>query len=341
MTAAALARFAAEALAALQDRDHDPHEAEERAAIFAGDNLPAYDPSAPDALRDGLAAGYRAHQRKRAALPDDVERAALLGWRLVPATRTKKGMFAGFIDAATSDLAQLEAWAAQYPGCCWKCIPLGSGVWFLDVDVPGAEHKHDGRETLAALIATHGPLPATPEAVSPSGGRLLVFRDTGAPISAGSGKVGAGLDTLAGRVAPMVPPSERKGGAYRWVTPPWQVAPPVAPDWLLRLVAPPPEPPRPAKPVIATPDHARRSLARAINKIAAAGPGQRNTTVNGQSFKVARWIGAGLLDEAEAVRALYAAALSIGLPAVEARNTIKSGCLAGYRQPIELSAANA
>jgi hypothetical protein len=34
MTAAALARFAAEALAALQDRDHDPLEAEERAAIF-------------------------------------------------------------------------------------------------------------------------------------------------------------------------------------------------------------------------------------------------------------------------------------------------------------------
>jgi hypothetical protein len=274
-------------------------------------------------------------------LPDEIERIALLGWRCVPATRTKKGMFAGYLDAATHDLDQLGRWADEYPGCCWKVVPTGSGVWFLDVDVPGPEHAADGVAALRSLCDLHGPIPPRPHARSPSGGHLLAFRDAGHAIAPGSGKVAPGLDTLAGRVCPMVPPSRRNGSAYAWVTPPWEVPPPVAPEWLLAAVAPPLRRPLPERPRVPTTDMARRSLGRALDSIAAAPAGQRNATLNRHSFSVARWIAAGLLDEAEAVRALYAAGLSLGLNELEVRGTVRSGCLAGYKSPIDRTVGNA
>jgi len=274
-------------------------------------------------------------------LPDEIERVALLGWRCVPATRSKKGMFAGYLDAATHDLAQLTEWADEYPGCCWKVVPAGSGVWFLDVDVPGPEHAADGVAALRALCDLHGPIPPRPHARSPSGGHLLAFRDGGHPVAAGSGKVAPGLDTLAGRVCPMVPPSRRNGGSYAWITAPWDIAPPIAPEWLLSAVAPPPRRPLPERPRVPTTDMARRSLGRALDRIASAPSGQRNATLNQQSFSVARWIAAGLLDEAEGVRALYAAGLALGLTELEVRGTVRSGCLAGYKSPIDRTVGNA
>jgi hypothetical protein len=176
-------------------------------------------------------------------IPPDIERIALLGWRVVPATARKKGMFKGYIDAATTDLDQIERWAREYPGCCWKVVPQGSGVWFLDVDIPGSDHASDGVAALRDLCALHGPLPARPHGRSASGGHLLVFRDAGHPIAPGSSKPAPGLDTLAGRMCPMIAPSRRAGGSYRWVVAPWETAPPVAPEWLLAALAPAPAPP--------------------------------------------------------------------------------------------------
>lgn len=275
------------------------------------------------------------------SLHPDIERLALLGWKLVPATSRKKGMFVGFLDAATDDLDQLAAWQRDYPHACWKVRPQGSGVWFLDVDVPGDEHRHDGVEALRALCDLHGSLPPRPHGRSPSGGHLLVFRDTGRPIRRGTGIPAPGLDTLHVRLCPMVPPSRRKGGAYRWVVAPWDLAPPPAPDWLLALLAPPPPPPRPKRPVVLSSDHARRGLDRALNAISAAPPGQRNATLNRQAFTVARWIAAGLLDETAAVGALYAAGRALGLADAEVRGTIKSGVLAGVKRPLREVAGNA
>lgn len=265
-------------------------------------------------------------------LHPDVERLALLGWRMVPATSRKKGMFKGYLDAATSDLDTLAAWAREYPRACWKAVPHGSGVWFLDVDVPGPEHDADGVAALRDLCALHGPLPPRPHGRSPSGGHLLVFRDDGHPIKNGSGYAAPGLDALAGRVCPMVPPSRRNAGAYRWIVAPWDLAPPPAPEWLLRLLAPPPAPPAPRRKPTA--DMGRRVLHRSLDRIASAAPGTRNATLNQQAFSVARWIGAGLLDEAEAIGALYAAGRALGLADPEVRGTIKSGVSAGLRHPL-------
>jgi hypothetical protein len=59
--ASALERFAAEACAALRDRERDPIGAAERAAIYSRD-LPGMDPIAGASLRDGLLEGYRKHK---------------------------------------------------------------------------------------------------------------------------------------------------------------------------------------------------------------------------------------------------------------------------------------
>src|SRR5690348_7022579 len=102
-------------------------------------------------------------------LPQDILRLALLGWRLYPSTRSRKAMFSGYIQAATSDLATLEAWAWQYRGCNWAVIPQGSGVWALDVDIPSPSHAADGVAALQALCAENGSLPRCPHGRSGGG----------------------------------------------------------------------------------------------------------------------------------------------------------------------------
>jgi hypothetical protein len=69
--------------------------------------------------------------------------------------------------------------------------------------------------------------------------------------------------------------------AYRWEVAPWDLAPPVAPDWLLHIFAPPPERAKPARPCILTEDRARRSLARAVDQLVRTGAGDaiRRSTV--------------------------------------------------------------
>ncbi len=266
----------------------------------------------------------------------DIERVALLGWRCVPVTRKRAGYWKGYLLDATTDLAELDAWARAHPGCNWSVVPDGSSVWGLDVDVPGTEHDADGTVWMRSMVEKHGPLPPGPHGRSGGGGHLLVFRDIGTPIKCQSGYPVPGVDPRARRVQFTIAPSvHRNGNAYRWQVAPWDLAPPVAPDWLLKAVAPPPPRPLPARPRILTTDVARRQLSRALDNIVNAGPGRRNSTLNQQAFIVARWIAAGLLDETEAVGALYAAGVAAGLTTVEARTTIKSGVLAGYQHPIE------
>lgn len=275
------------------------------------------------------------------SLHPDIERLALLGWHMVPATSTKKGMFKGeryglssFIKAATTDLDRLSEWAAEFPHACWKARPNGSGVWFLDVDVPGDEHDQDGVATLRALCDLHGPLPPRPHARSPSGGHLLVFKDTGAPMVRGSGKGGPGIDVLHMDLCAMVSPSRRKGGAYRWVTAPWELSPPPAPEWLLKLLEPPPAKPLPKR--APTTDTAGRVLDRVVRDLAGAGQGGRNAALNRAAFLAGGYCAAGLLEPQVAVNALYVAGRHIGLDDFEVRGTIRSGFEAGARKPVGL-----
>lgn len=68
MTSAAwLDAFTAEAMAAWRNRERDPEGAAERIAIATQPReANPYTPEQPDALRDGLAAGFRNHRKGRA-----------------------------------------------------------------------------------------------------------------------------------------------------------------------------------------------------------------------------------------------------------------------------------
>ena len=192
------------------------------------------------------------------SLHPSIERLALLGWRLYPSARSRKGMFKGYVDAATSDLRILDQWSCRYPGCNWSVIPQASGIWALDVDIPSPDHAADGVAALRELCARHGDMPQRPHGRSGGGGHLLVFRDAGHPIRSKTGTPVPGIDPRAGRVPFTVAPSmHHRGGHYRWVVPPWDIEPPVAPAWLLQKLAPPPPPQFAANPTMPTEGRAR------------------------------------------------------------------------------------
>src|SRR4051794_29605083 len=97
------------------------------------------------------------------------------------------------------------------------------------------------------------------------------------PIRTKTGTPAPGLDPRAGRMPFTVAPSvHRRGGAYRWVVPPWDLEPPTAPAWLLDQLAPPVTAQRPARLPVLTEGRARHVLMRSERAILDAPPGQRN-----------------------------------------------------------------
>lgn len=270
------------------------------------------------------------------SLHADIGRLALLGWRLVPMARmSRKGLWKGYLDTATSDLDQLEQWQREHPGSNWAVVPEGSGVWALDVDVPGPDHAADGVSALRDLVELHGPLPPRPHGRSGGGGHLLVFRTTAA-IAGGSGKPAPGLDAQANRQTFTVSPSRhrRTGLPYRWIVAPWDIAPPPAPEWLLGLLAPPPRP-KLRRPMVPTADRAMQALIRSFHAVEGAPSGQRNTALHRRAILVGGFIGAGALDRGTAERELIAAGMAAGQSRSEAMSTVRSGLNAGERRPIQ------
>src|SRR4051812_21158162 len=93
----------------------------------------------------------------------DIERLALLGWRLYPASRHSLAACIKEPSAsATCDLDRLQAWTNEFPDCNWQMVCEGSGVWGLDVDAPSENHAGDGVAVLGAMVEQHGPISPRP-----------------------------------------------------------------------------------------------------------------------------------------------------------------------------------
>lgn len=114
-------------------------------------------------------------------------------------------------------------------------IPTGKENKFWVMELDTAAHGVDGAATLAALVAQHGELPLTRQALSPSGSRhfyftypphLTIRNDT-------SRKLGNGIDVRADGGMVVAPPSERDDGIYTWDNAEHLTH---APQWLLDLV---------------------------------------------------------------------------------------------------------
>jgi hypothetical protein len=154
--------------------------------------------------------------------------------------------------AATSDAKVIANWFRGFYKGYGVGVATGeeSHIWVLDIDT-GPDKP--GEASLEALVAEHGPLPATVEAVTGSGGRHLYFtwptgqrvvtrRDTKAtssPLPAGIDVRGEGGQVLA---PPTIHPN---GTTYTWREghSPWDREVADAPDWLLDIVCEQPAPP--------------------------------------------------------------------------------------------------
>jgi hypothetical protein len=158
-----------------------------------------------------------------------------MGWPLFPCLSSGPKAKApltdhGFKDAST-DWKQIERWYNRYPDCAWGCATSSERA-VLDVDP-----RNGGSESLALLIAEHGPLPPTPRVRTGSGGYHYYFR---CPQGTKCGKPYKGIDRKAEGGYVIVPPSkiaipEHQGSSYTWVEgcKPWEIAIADAPAWFL------------------------------------------------------------------------------------------------------------
>jgi putative DNA primase/helicase len=153
-------------------------------------------------------------------IPLEVRAAACWGFRLFPVEAGgKRPLISGWQEAATSDIAQLEAWAYQYPACNWG-LATGAASGVVGIDVDGAE----GRASLADLERQGDTLPATLTVTTgrADGGEHRYYRPpSGVDIrNDQSGKIGAHIDVRGTGGFLVCPPSiHASGKQYRFIDP--------------------------------------------------------------------------------------------------------------------------
>ncbi len=131
-----------------------------------------------------------------------------------PATRWRHG---ASDELPTRDLAQAERWWGTGSRFGLRCsafgigVPTGkmSGIYVVDID---NKSNKNGSATLAALVATHGPLPDGPRVFTPSGGLHYFFRDPGEAYGSSVEVSGVGIDTRGEGGCIIVAPSMHKSG---------------------------------------------------------------------------------------------------------------------------------
>lgn len=170
-------------------------------------------------------------------------RYAGLGWAVFPVASGSKKPLAGSagVSEATTDADQIRNWWAATPGANIGIACGKSGLLAIDLDV-----RTGGLVSMAALDERHGPLPPTVEAITPTNGRHLIFKQ---PAFGVGNRVGAwpGIDVRADNGYVVVPPSIHPNGKqYEWREghSPWDIQPATLPPW---LVPPPKAPTKPGE----------------------------------------------------------------------------------------------
>lgn len=195
-----------------------------------------------------------------------------------------------------------------------------SGFWVLDLDGPEAE------AAVARHEAEHGQLPRTVQQSTGRGRHLCFAWDPRFPVRNMSKKsqerIGAKIDVRGEGGYIVAPPSVHPGKPEEGIPPgrlyawspgcaPDQLLFAPAPDWLLQLVCPPPEPetarvaPRPRAPAAGRASaYGEAALDGATRDIIAARVGTRDTTLYRASCSIARLVAGGEIEPAYARDAL-------------------------------------
>jgi len=160
------------------------------------------------------------------------------GWAVFPChasgAKAKQPLVAKGFHAASRDAGQIRTWWEQFPAALIG-VPTGQAVghWVLDIDVHAGAL---GPESLAAWEAEQGPLPATWQVRTASGGRHLLFawptdgREVPSRVN-----LAPGIDVRGRGGYVIAPPSASDQGEWTWALP---EAPSLAraPEWLLARV---------------------------------------------------------------------------------------------------------
>lgn len=268
---------------------------------------------------------------------------AAQGIPVFPCRPDKKPRVTGGFKAATTDPKAISTWWTNWPDALIG-MPTGepSGLIALDVDVD-PEKGLDGRASLAALEAEHGPLPATRTQRTPRGGTHHFFVWPGHKVSSPAGKLGEGLDVRADGAYVVVAPSVN-GEGKRYILE-WDCEAVPAPGRLLDLVTrskkvkqePQTAPCTTLSPLAVLHPYVEAALRDELDQVAAAPEGKRNGTLNSAAFSLAQFVGGGHLDQNRVEDALEDAAMSSGLVnddgLASVHRTIASGLEAGRLQP--------
>ena len=248
------------------------------------------------------------------------------GWPVFPLKPGQKvPATAHGVKDATTDLEQVRAWWSKNPDCnIGLACGEPSGVWVLDVD---GEEGHDSLVNLG-----HG-YPATLTQYTPSGGVHFLFRHLpGLGNTASS--IGPKLDSRGDGGYIVVAPSVVGDRAYRWAG---KGEPQPIPGWLVVLVRKPL--PKPRKPIAASErsQYSARALTLGCDRVASAGEGMRNDTLNREAFSLGTLVGAGMLGEQDVRNHLEEAALACGLTEREIASTLNRAIRDGMAHPREVA----
>lgn len=236
---------------------------------------------------------------------------------------------------ATTDSGTIERWLQTWPFAN-IAIATGrdSGLVVVDVDLPKA------KPSLQQLENLQRELPPTLSVRTGGGGLHLYFAHPERNLPNTTGRIPGidealpGIDVRAHGGYAVAPPSLHiSSGRYVWIEPDQPLA--ELPDWFR-------EPERaPLSTLAAGPAdydgdgsaYGLHVLDAELAQLRAALIGTRNHALNRAGFAVAQVVAGGELDEHHARAELLAAALAIGLPEPESRQTLDSAFRAGSREP--------
>jgi hypothetical protein len=251
----------------------------------------------------------------------------------------KKPLTANDFKDATTDEAQIRAWWLKWPNAM-IAAPTGSAsaMWVVDLDLDPGKNI-DGAATLAQIGAKHGGIPKTLTAITPRGGRHLIFTwdttwnasksDPCVSIHNSAGRIGPGIDVRGEGGYVCLPPSRNaNGGVYRF-DPDGEEQTVSAPEWLIKLAR--------KQWKTRAQAWAEAALDRECKNVAAAQPGTRNDTLNTAAFNLFQIVHGGGLDEQVVRDRLFDAADTCGLidddGAASVDATLNSAYTAAQAQP--------
>ena len=280
--------------------------------------------------------------------------AAGAGWHVFPCAPGSKrpALRENWQDLATTDPGRIHEWWARRPyNIGIACGQSGLVVIDLDVardgpdeaDPPGPREGLDrpasGADALQQLSRAHGQrYPAGTYTVdTPSGGSHLYFTAPETPVRNSAGRLGPLIDIRAHGGYVIGDGSLIDGRRYAARGDFLPLALPL-PAWIARLLLEEPALPEITRPLPVLDQAQGQAYALAAfreetRRVAEARVGTRNDTLNRAAFSLGQLVAAGLIPPLPVMTGLADAAAQAGLPADEARRTIRSGMAAGARKP--------